>query len=138
MKLTLLLQIAGVLHLSLLCAGATMPRAVKLHAHLTTLPTFIRRLVWVYYGFIGSSLAAFGLLTFIFAAPMAAGEPVARGLCTFLALFWTARLAIAALVFDVRPYLTNWFYWIGYQALNLVFIYLTAIYAWAAWNGGTL
>jgi hypothetical protein len=39
---------------------------------------------------------------------------------------------------DVRPYLTNWFYRAGYQATNLVFTYLVAVYAWAAWKGGAL
>src|SRR5882672_3343964 len=102
MKLVTLLQIAGALHLGLLCAGATMPRAIHLGAHLAILPPFVRRLVWVYYGYIASMLVAFGLMTFTFAGPMAAGEPLARALCVFLTLFWTARLAIAAFVFDVR------------------------------------
>jgi len=44
-----------------------------------------------------------------------------------LTLFWTARLAIAAFVFDVRPYLTSRFYRLGYQTMNLFFIYLVAV-----------
>jgi len=71
-------------------------------------------------------------MTFTFAGPMAAGEPLARALCLFLTLFWTARLAIAAFVFDVRPYLTSRFYRLGYQTMNLIFIYLVAVYAWAS------
>jgi hypothetical protein len=39
---------------------------------------------------------------------------------------------------DVRPYLTHWLYCLGYQATNLVFTYLVAVYAWAAWKGGAL
>jgi len=134
MKLTALLQIAGVLHLGLAWAGATMPKAVNLSAHLAPLPQFVRRLFWVYFSFIGLMLLSFGAITFFYAPVMAAGEPLARVLCVFLAAFWGFRLMVAGFVFDVRPYLTRWHYRLGYHATTLVFIYLTAIYAWAAWN----
>jgi len=134
MKLTTLLQIAGALHLGLVWARATMPQAVHLRGHLAALPPFIRRLYWVYFTFIGLTLLSFGTITFIHAPAMAAGEPLARALCVFLTAFWTLRLIVAAFVFDVRPYLTHWFYRLGYHATTLVFIYLTAIYAWAAFK----
>jgi len=138
MKLTLLLQIAGLLHAGLAWAGATMPRAVGLREHIHPLPPFIRQLFWVYYGFISLLLVSFGVLTFLFADEMAAGQPVARGLCALMAVFWTVRLFVAAFVFDVRPYLTNWFYRIGYQATNAVFLYLVAVYLWTVCQGGAL
>lgn len=55
------LQAAGLLHLGLLAAGVTMPRVVNLHEHIRPLPEFIRRLFWVYYGFIAFCLIGFGL-----------------------------------------------------------------------------
>jgi hypothetical protein len=136
-NLVLLLQIAGILYLGLMCAGALMPRAVNLRANLTPLPPFIRRLFWVYYAFIGLCLASFGLITVLFAPTLAAGGGLARALCIFLALFWTVRLVAATFVFDVRPYLTNSFWRLGYQATNIAFIYLPVVYAWVAWKGGT-
>jgi hypothetical protein len=138
MKLTTLLQIAGLMHIGLVWAGATMPRTVKLREHLRDLPEFIRRLFWVYYTFIGLLLVGFGILTFVFASDIAAGGPLARAVCLLLAGFWTVRLVVAAFVFDVRPYLTSWIYHVGYHATNVVFVYLTAVYIWAAWKGGTL
>jgi len=135
-NLTILLQIAGILHLGLLCAGVLMPRAVGLRAHLAALPIFIRRLFWVYYTFIGFYLVSFGLITFTFAGTLAAGGNLARAVCAFLAVFWTIRLVAAAFVFDVRPYLTNGFWRLGYQATNVVFAYLPIVYAWTAWMGG--
>lgn len=138
MKLQLLLQLAGLLHLGLLCAGALMPRTVKLREHLAILPPFIRRLFFVYFAFIGLLLASFGLITFFFADALAAGTPLARVLCLFLFVFWTARLGVAAFVFDVGPYLTNTFYRAGYHATNVAFVYLVAVYGLAAWKGGAL
>ncbi len=136
MKLPLLLQIAGVLHLGLVVAGATMPRTVKLNEHLAGLPPFIRRLFYVYYSFIALSLVGFGALTFFCADALAAGGPLARGVCLFLTAFWTLRLIAAAFIFDVRPYLTSGLLRLGYHATNLVFVYLLAVYVLALWKGG--
>ena len=79
--LTLLLRFAGLLHLGLLCAGLMMPGVVGLRAHLAQLPSFIRRLFWVYYAFIGLCLVSFGILTFVLAGTLAEGSALARALC---------------------------------------------------------
>src|SRR5882724_10501367 len=134
--LTSLLQVAGILHIGLLCAGASMPKAVNLRGHIGLLPPFLRQLFLVYFSFIALMLLGFGSLTFIFAHSMAAGEPVARALCVLMMVFWGVRLVAAAFIFDVRPYLTSWFYRLGYQATNLVFVYLVVVYALAVWKGG--
>jgi hypothetical protein len=133
--LTFLLKIAGVLYLGLICAGVMMPRAVNLRTHIAVLPPFVRRLFWVYYTFIGLSLVSFGLITFFFAETLAGGTPLARALCAFFAAFWTVRLIAATFVFDVHPYLTNMFWRLGYQATNIVFMFLPVVYVWAALKG---
>jgi hypothetical protein len=134
--LTLLLQLAGILHLGLISAGLLMPRVVGLRTHLSTLPPFIQRLFWVYYAFIGLCLVSFGLLTFTLAGTLAEGSNLARALCLFFTGFWTLRLIVATFVFDLSPYLTSAYRRIGYQATNLVFVYLPFVYLLAAWKGG--
>jgi hypothetical protein len=62
--------------------------------------------------------------------------PLARAVCVFLAVFWTVRLVAAAFIFDLRPYLTTPARKVGYHALNLVFLFLPFLYAWAAIRGG--
>ena len=133
--LVTLLQVAGLLHLGLVWAGASMPRAVNLGAHLATLPEFIRRLVWVYYTFIGFCLIGFGSFTFFFADILASGVPLARAVCGFLCGFWTIRFLVAAFVFDLRPYLTTPWRRAGYHTMNMVFALLPLIYAAAALKG---
>jgi hypothetical protein len=132
MNLTLLLQIAGVMHLGLMCAGLLMPQAVGMRAHLAALPRFIRQLFWVYYAFIGLCLASFTVITIAFADTLAAGSDLARALCAFFALFWTVRLLAATFVFDMRPYLTSSYRRVGYHLLNVVFAYLPIVYLLAA------
>jgi hypothetical protein len=134
--LVLALQIAGVMYLGLLCAGAMMPRAVNLRTHIATLPPFIARLFWVYYAFIGLCLVSFGLITVAFAETLAGGSGLARALCAFFAAFWTMRLIVATFIFDVRPYLKNNFWRFGYHTTNFVFAYLPVVYLWAACKGG--
>ncbi len=131
-NLTLLLQIAAVLHLGLMCAGLLMPGVVQMRLHLAALPPFIRRLFWVYYSFIGLCLVSFAVITFAFAGTLAAGGPLARALCAFFAMFWTLRLLAATFVFDMRPYLTNSYRRFGYHVINIVFAYLPLVYAVAA------
>ncbi len=133
--LTLLLRFAGILHLGLLCAGLMMPGVVGLRTHLATLPSFIRRLFWVYYAFIGLCLVSFGCLTLTLASTLAEGGTLARALCLFFAAFWTLRLIAATFIFDLSPYLTNVYRRVGYHAINLVFIYLPVVYVLAAWKG---
>lgn len=135
--LTILLQIAALLHLGLLSAGLMMPAVVDLRTHLATLPEFIRRLFWVYYSFIGLCLVSFGCITFCLAGTLAGGSVLARALCVFFAAFWTLRLIAATFVFDMRPYLTNGYRRLGYHAINIVFAYWPVVYLLAAWKGGT-
>jgi hypothetical protein len=131
-NLTRLLQIAGVLHLGLMCAGMLMPQVVGMRSHLATLPPFIRRLFWVYYSFIGLCLVSFSVITIVFAETLAAGGGLARALCVFFAAFWTLRLVAATFVFDMRPYLTTGYRRLGYHAINIVFAYLPIVYVLAA------
>ena len=133
-----MLIVAGLMQIGLLAAGAAMPRTVHLKEHLNKLPPFIRQLVWVYYGFIGFVLVGFGTLTLLHADKMVSGDPFARAFCAFAAIFWTIRLIVAAIVFDVRTYITNNFLRVGYWLTNVVFLYLPAVYGWAALKGGAI
>lgn len=135
--LTLALQIAGILHLGLMCAGLMMPRVVQMRSHLAVLPPFIRQLFWVYYSFIGLCLVSFCVITITFADTLAAGSNLARALCAFFAVFWTVRLIAGTFIFDMQSYLTNRWRRLGYHAINIVFAYLPIVYAWAALKGGT-
>ena len=131
-SLTFLLQIAGVLHLGLMCAGLLMPQVVGMREHLAALPPFIRQLFWVYYAFIALCLVSFSIITVAFAGTLASGGNLARALCAFFALFWTLRLIAATCVFDMRPYLTSRYRRLGYHAINIVFAYLPVVYLLAA------
>ena len=136
MNTVLILKLTALTYLGLLAAGALMPRVVRLREHLATLPEFIRQLFWVYYAFIGFSLACFGLGTYFLADHLAAGTPLARAVCGFLALFWCGRFVAGKFVFDLRPYLSTRWRRAGLAAANLVFTCLPVVYGWVALKGG--
>jgi hypothetical protein len=105
MMTPLILKLTALAYIGPLAAGLLMPGVVGLRKHIGTLPRFIRQLFWLYYVFIGLSLVSFGLGTFLLADQLAAGTPLARAVCGFLAVFWTVRWVAGTFYFDVRPYL---------------------------------
>ena len=135
MNTVLILKLASLSYLGLLAAGMLMPGVVGLRQHLLALPTFVRQLFWVYYAFFGLSLICFGLGTFLLAEDLASGTPLARAVCSFLALFWSVRFVAGTFVFDLRPYLTNRWRRAGLAAANLVFTCLPVAYGWVALKG---
>lgn len=134
--LTNLLIFCGLLHLPLLCAGSLLPRVFDWRTNLQTLPPFLRKLMWVYYGFIGGSLLGFGVLTVLFAPALAGGAPLARALCGYLAIFWAARLGVQLFVFGGCPVQGSRWMTLGYHACTATFALLATIYAWTAIQTG--
>ena len=78
MRMVMFLQLAGVLHAGLLCAGIMMPRVVEMKSHVAKLPQFLRDLFWTYYVFIGGCIVGFGGVTFFYAQELAAGDALGR------------------------------------------------------------
>jgi hypothetical protein len=128
----LLLQLAAAVQLLILIASALTPRVLDWRKNLAVLHPFLRKLFWVYGVFIVMVILAFATLTFRHADAMAAREPVARSVCVFIAVFFGARLFVQFAIFDVRPFLTNWIYQIGYHALTVLFALLVLVYGKAA------
>jgi hypothetical protein len=131
MKLELALKFAALTHLGLIAAGVLMPRVTGLWRECAALTPFARTLFRVYYAFIGLCLVSFGFGSWVFAEDLASGAPFARAVCGFLAAFWMIRW-IAATLLDVRPYLRNAWWRLGYALTNIVFTALPFIYGWAA------
>jgi hypothetical protein len=128
------LFIGGLLHFVVLIASALTPRVLDWRANLAALPPFLRRLFWVYGGFIVLVIISFGVLTLLHADELASGLALPRSVCAMIALFWLARLAVQFFVFDARPLLTTAFLRLGYNGLTLLFTALVFIYGCAALN----
>ncbi len=126
-----LLTAAGVGHFGILVASALVPFRLDWRNELAGLSRLHRQMYWVYGGYVVLSIVAFGLLSLFNARELAAGGSLARGLCAYVAVFWGVRVCLQA-VFDVKEHLTAWWLRLGYQGLTVLFVFFTAVYAWAA------
>lgn len=132
MNLPELIFISGILHFGTLLASAAVPQVLDWKGELRKLDRLTRQLIWVHGLFIVLTIIGFGMLTILFPDELAAGTPLARGVCSFIALFWAARLLIQFFVFDAKPFLTTTFLKLGYHGLTLVFIYQVMVFSRAA------
>ena len=134
-ELQIFIIIGGILHFAILTAGAVVPKVLNFRGELAKVNAMLRQLVWVYGIFIVFTLISFGVISLANAATLAAGTPLARWFCGFVAVFWTIRLVVQLFVYDPTPYFTNAFYKLGYHGLTAVFTYFAVVYGVAAWGG---
>ena len=127
-----LIQLGGLVHFGILIASALTPGVLEWRRHLATLPPLLRQLFWVYGSFIVLVIVAFGTMSLAHAGALASGDPLARSVCTVIAIFWAARLAVQWFVFDATPFLTSTLLKAGYHTLTLAFGALALIYGRAA------
>lgn len=130
--LEMLLRVAGLLHFSLLVAGSLLPFVLDWRRDLKKLDRLSQQIVWAHGLFIVMVIIGFGTASLVLPNELAAGTPLARALCGFIALFWLARLVVQLFFFDAEPHLTHWFLRLGYRGLTGVFTYLAIVYAVAA------
>ena len=116
-----LIRIGGGLHFVVLIATALVPSIFDWRGELAQLNDVLRTLFLVYASFVVITIIGFGTLGLVFAAEIAAGGPLARGLAAFIAVFWLARMGVQFFVFDLGDYLTTPFLKIGYNGLTLLF-----------------
>lgn len=128
MNLETLLIAAGLGHFGILIASFLVPHALDWKHQLAPLHPFLRSLFWVYGGFIVLTIASLGVLTLLHSHAMAIGEPVARSLAAFIAIFWSARLVVQFLIFDPRDFLTTRWRRIGYHTLTAAFVAQISVY----------
>lgn len=126
-----LLFLAGWMNLAVVTASATLPFVVRPQAYLRSLPRFVAQLFVVAVGYIFLSVLGIGAVTVAQHDALAEGSPLARAFCGYAAVFWGVRVLVGQW-YDVREYLTQPWRRIGYVLLNLNFVALTAIFAWAA------
>lgn len=131
--LTTLIFFGGLGQLSILTAAAIVPFQLNWKEVLAPLPRLHQQMYLVYGGYIVLAIIALGLLSVIYCQELAAGSPLARGVCCYVGVFWGFRLTLQP-VFDVKDYLTTWWLTAGYHALTVLFLCLTILFLYAAFR----
>ncbi|MHC4957413.1 MAG: hypothetical protein ACYTGN_03485 [Planctomycetota bacterium] len=122
---------AGLLHFGVLLASALVPPVLDWRTDLARVAPLTRRLVWVHGAYIVGIIVFFGVLATMLPASLAAGTPLARTICAFIALFWSVRLLLQYRVLYAREAVAGPLLATGYHGLTLVFLYF-AITFWRA------
>jgi hypothetical protein len=132
LTLSRLILLGGVLHLAITSAGITMTMVLDWRRNLASLCPMTRHVIWTHAAFVLLTIIGFGFVSIAFPRALAAGTPLARVVCGFIALFWAIRLMIQFFLFDARPFLTKWPLKLGYHGLTFVFTYFVFSYGAAA------
>jgi hypothetical protein len=126
-----LIVAAGIGQLCVLIASALVPLRLNWRTELQGLSRLHRQMYWVYGGYIVLSIVAFSLISLLNSRELASGSGLARGFCSYVAVFWGIRLSLQA-VLDVKEHLSTWWLRAGYHGLTVLFVCFTTLYGWAA------
>ena len=118
-----------------LAAGLQVPWRLEWRQELSRLRPLNRKLLWVYYGYIGTFILTFGLVMLGLHGEMLAGERGAVTLLAIITVFWTARLVVDALVFEHSDWPEGPLFGIGHTLLTSLFVFV-AVSGWLVLMAG--
>ncbi|MCW5871659.1 MAG: hypothetical protein KIS61_30690 [Candidatus Eremiobacteraeota bacterium] len=124
-----LLSCAGWGHFLVLGAGLQVPWRLGWREELSRLRPLNRKLLWVYYGYIGAFILTFGCVILGLHDQMLAGERGALTLLGIITVFWTARILVDALVFEHSDWPEGPLFGIGHTLLTSLFVFV-ALTGW--------
>lgn len=128
--LSALLWLAGCGHFLVLAASFQVPHRLGWHTELQLLRPLNRKLLWVYGGFIVGLITSFGALILQLRPLMLAGETGALYLLGLIAMFWTARLVVDAIVFEHDDWPQGPEFVVGHTMLTSLFVFITGVCWW--------
>jgi alginate O-acetyltransferase complex protein AlgI len=126
--LSLALWLAGVGHFCILAASLQVPARLQWSRDLAQLLPFNRKLMWTYGGFTVFTIVAFGAMTLGLHDDFIHGDRAALALAAFIAVYWTARVAVDGFYFSHRDWPSGVPYVLGHVMLTGLFIALALTY----------
>jgi hypothetical protein len=127
----LALTLAGVGQITLAVTSTTFARLLDWDHDVAKMRPLVQRFFWIYTAYILACNLAFGLLSAFGARWLADGTPLAAAVSGFIAVYWTARLVLQFAVVRRGDMPVGPWYRVGEVALVSLFVYLSAVYAWA-------
>ena len=122
---------AAIGHLVVLIASVQAPVRLGWKQDIAKLTRFNQKVFWVYSFYIVLCILSFAALTWRLHDSFLAGEPAARWLAGFIAVFWTARVLIDFIWYDHRDWPPGNALVIGHALVTSLFCTLAAIYWFA-------
>jgi alginate O-acetyltransferase complex protein AlgI len=121
---------AAVGHLIILIASAQAPSRLGWKQDVAKLTRFNQKIFWVYGLFIVLCIVSFAAMTWWLHDSLLQGDRAARAIAGFIATFWTMRVAVDVLWYDLRDWPPGNALLVGHALLTSLFCCLATVY-WA-------
>lgn len=128
----LLLILAGLGQLSLALGSLAIPNVLRWREDTAKLRPLTRQVFWTYASYIWTTNVLFGLISTFTPALLLDRSPLARVVNGYITAYWGARILVQFFYFDRSEAPPGWFYKIAEAALVALFVFLTAVYGYAA------
>jgi hypothetical protein len=126
---------SGAVQFAVVAGSLAVPYLLNWRGELVKVQTLIKQIFWTYAGYILCTNLFFAIVSVFATEGLLDGSRLATALNVFIALYWAARLVIQFVYFDKKGLPVGGIYRIGEWMLVICFIFLTAVYSWAAcWN----
>jgi alginate O-acetyltransferase complex protein AlgI len=126
------LYAAALGHLLVLAASLQVPARLHWREDLAKLTRFNRKIFVVYSLYILLCIVSFAALTWRLHDSFLAGDPGARGLAGFIAVFWSARVVIDIVWYDAADWPAGNALVAGHALVSTLFCALATVYWFAA------
>lgn len=134
MDLQTLIFLAGAGQLCLVAASLMIPHVLRWKEDTANLRPLTRQVFWTYAAYIWGTNLFFGIVSVAMPGELIAGGQVASALCTFMAVYWGARIVIQFAYFDRSETPAGIHFVVAECLLVALFVALTAVYSYAAWT----
>lgn len=127
-----LVLLAGVGQLALALGSLALPRILRWSEETAKLRPLTRQVFWTYAAYIWATNVCFGVVSALAPDRLLDGTPLARVVTGYIAAYWGARVLVQFLYFDRSAAPSGAFYKVAEAVLVGLFIFLTAVYGYAA------
>lgn len=129
--ITLALYLAAGGQIFIACLGPMIPRLLNWREAIANMPLLVREVFWVHTFFIGLTCAIFGVITWRFAADIAApAHEMIRWFAFCVGLFWSIRSVMQWTVYsashwrgNARLTVIHWTLFLGYGAFAAAYFF---------------
>jgi hypothetical protein len=128
----ILLILAGLGQLALALGSLALPRILRWGDDTAKLRPLTRQVFWTYAAYIWVTNLCFGVVSTLAPEWLLDRSPLARVVAGYITAYWGARVLVQFFYFDRSDAPPGAFYKLAEVALVGLFIYLTAIYGYAA------
>jgi len=125
------LYAAAIGHLLILIASFQVPSRLGWKADIAKLTRFNRKIFWVYGLYILLCIVGFAAATWRLHDEFLAGEPAARCVAGFIAVFWTIRVMVDIFWYDIHDWPQGNALVTGHALLTTLFCSLATVYWFA-------